>query len=157
VALAADSMAFTNASQNATSYAWDFGDGTTDFTESPAHAYASAGAYTVTLTAGRCDQQDTATQTILLEPDKVPSAQDAPFWEPISPNPATRSLHVRLTTVGMCTYEIQYTTGAVLQAGTVSLAQPIAIDQLADGLYYLRLFEQGKCIGQQAFVKQFPE
>src|SRR5262249_11654351 len=33
-----------------TSYFWDFGDGTTSTLESPSHAYAQAGKYTVTLT-----------------------------------------------------------------------------------------------------------
>lgn len=42
---------FSNFSQNADSYAWDFGDGTTSTEENPTHAYAEAGTYTVTLTA----------------------------------------------------------------------------------------------------------
>lgn len=42
---------FTNYSQNAVSYAWDFGDGNTSTEESPSHTYAAAGTYTVVLTA----------------------------------------------------------------------------------------------------------
>ncbi|MEQ8358358.1 MAG: PKD domain-containing protein [Cytophagales bacterium] len=42
---------FTNFSQNATSYAWDFGDSETSTEENPEHQYAAAGTYTVTLTA----------------------------------------------------------------------------------------------------------
>lgn len=42
---------FTNFSQNATSYTWDFGDGETSTEKDPVHVYAAAGDYTVKLTA----------------------------------------------------------------------------------------------------------
>lgn len=42
---------FVNASVNASSYAWDFGDGNTSNEESPSHTFAEADVYTVTLVA----------------------------------------------------------------------------------------------------------
>jgi PKD repeat protein len=49
-------VTFTNFSQNATSYSWDFGDGSAASTdESPVYTYAAAGDYTVTLTASNAD------------------------------------------------------------------------------------------------------
>jgi PKD repeat protein len=44
-------VTFTNKSKYATSYAWDFGDGSTSTAESPVHTYSSGGVYTVKLTA----------------------------------------------------------------------------------------------------------
>lgn len=45
-------VTFTNNSTNATSFEWNFGDGSDASTEeSPVHTYAEAGSYTVTLTA----------------------------------------------------------------------------------------------------------
>lgn len=44
-------VTFTNFSQNATSYAWNFGDGGTSTEANPVHTYASAGTYTIVLTA----------------------------------------------------------------------------------------------------------
>jgi len=44
-------VTFTNFSQNATSYEWDFGDGNTSTEKDPVHTYDMAGTYTVELTA----------------------------------------------------------------------------------------------------------
>ncbi len=42
---------FTNASTNATTWSWSFGDGTSSDAQHPAKSYSSAGTYTVSLTA----------------------------------------------------------------------------------------------------------
>ncbi|NTW23482.1 MAG: PKD domain-containing protein [Lentimicrobium sp.] len=44
-------VTFTNFSQNATSYSWNFGDGTSSTETSPTHTYAAAGTYAIVLTA----------------------------------------------------------------------------------------------------------
>ncbi|MDN3669513.1 PKD domain-containing protein [Echinicola jeungdonensis] len=44
-------VAFTNTSENAVSFTWNFGDGNTSTEENPSHTYAEAGTYTVVLTA----------------------------------------------------------------------------------------------------------
>jgi PKD repeat protein len=48
-------VVFTNYSQNAESYSWDFGDGENSTEENPTHAYTAAGNYTVILTATNAD------------------------------------------------------------------------------------------------------
>jgi uncharacterized protein (TIGR02145 family) len=46
-----ETIQFTNTSENAINYVWDFGDGTTSEEEHPVHAYSDFGEYDVDLTA----------------------------------------------------------------------------------------------------------
>ena len=48
---------FTNTSQHADNYLWNFGDATTSTLKTPTHSYLSNGTYSVTLTASNCDLQ----------------------------------------------------------------------------------------------------
>jgi len=58
-------VSFTNNSQAATGYLWAFGDGMTSTLEQPVYTYTTAGAYSVTLTAYGCGEDDhTAVVTV---------------------------------------------------------------------------------------------
>lgn len=67
---------FTNCSENAESYSWDFGDGVTSSDENPIHSYSNAGTYTVTMQSYKMDMSgsmnmddsdmDEATETITV-------------------------------------------------------------------------------------------
>jgi PKD repeat protein len=46
-----NTICFTNASSNSTSYTWDFGDGNTSAAVNPCHTYTNPGTYTVKLVA----------------------------------------------------------------------------------------------------------
>jgi PKD repeat protein len=64
---------FTNFSQNASSYSWDFGDDTALSTETnPSHTYAAEGTYTVTLTAKNADGKESikSEDIEIIDPDK---------------------------------------------------------------------------------------
>lgn len=67
------SMLFANNSVSASSYLWDFGDGSTTTTTSPSHTYTSNGAFTVTLVAySGSGCSDTLTTDIFI--DSIPTA-----------------------------------------------------------------------------------
>ncbi len=59
-------VSFTNNSNNATSYFWDFGDGNTSSEENPVHVYAAEGTYEVTLNATNENGSNTITQTVIV-------------------------------------------------------------------------------------------
>jgi PKD repeat protein len=61
--LAPLAVTFTDQSAgNPTAWKWDFGDGTTDATQSPAHNYTTAGIYTVKLVASKTGSKDSITR-----------------------------------------------------------------------------------------------
>lgn len=68
---------FDNATENGTTYAWDFGDMNTSDAENPTHTYAAEGTYTVTLTA--VNDCGTATQTTDITVSLAPTAPTAAF------------------------------------------------------------------------------
>jgi PKD repeat protein len=59
-----DVVTFTNTSQNATEYEWNFGDGNTSDLENPTHSYANNGTFTIQLRATGDGGTDAATNSI---------------------------------------------------------------------------------------------
>ena len=66
-------VTFTNASQNAQSYVWAFGDGQTSTANSPLHTYSSAGTYKVTLSAYNGSKTNSISQNVTLT-EQAPKA-----------------------------------------------------------------------------------
>jgi hypothetical protein len=58
---------FTNCSENATGYLWDFGDGETSHEKSPKHKFNGSFPYTVTLTAYHGNRKDTLSKQLTSE------------------------------------------------------------------------------------------
>ncbi|MBK7886722.1 MAG: PKD domain-containing protein [Bacteroidetes bacterium] len=64
---------FTDASQNAASWSWDFGDGNTSTLQNPSHSYATFGLYNVCLTVtDTCGGQHTKCESISVCPALLP-------------------------------------------------------------------------------------
>lgn len=66
---ATNPLAFKNSSQYASSYTWNFGDGSTDHAATPTHTYAKAGTYQVTLRAYGTHQDSAKTVQSLIVSD----------------------------------------------------------------------------------------
>ena len=80
-------VSFTNATTNADTYAWDFGDTGISALENPTHTYAAAGTYTVTLTAtNECGSVEMTTEvTVSLAPTAPTAAFSADVSEGCAP------------------------------------------------------------------------
>lgn len=59
-------VTFTNTTKYATTYNWNFGDGNSSSDKDPVHTYATAGEYTVVLTASNSVGSATASQTFTV-------------------------------------------------------------------------------------------
>jgi PKD repeat protein len=91
-------VVFTNQSTNATTFAWDFADGGTSSTQSPAHNYQSAGngTYNVRLiSTGGCGS-DTAIVPVVIN-CLVGIADPHRVAITLYPNPSNGTFKVRLT------------------------------------------------------------
>lgn len=67
-------VSFTNCSENATAYYWEFGDETTSINYHASHAFNAPGEYLVTLTVFKGEQNDRSQITITVEEDPLPVA-----------------------------------------------------------------------------------
>ncbi len=92
------SVNFVNNSLNATSYHWDFGDGTTSTLANPSHTFTAAGTYTVELIAtgsASCGNSD----TMLIPAYIVVSNGGGPVTPSCSPNTIGNCCGVGITNV----------------------------------------------------------
>lgn len=69
-----------NTSTNASSFVWDFGDGTKSTVRSPSHTWSSRGTYMITLTAKNENGEHTFARSIRVDDDQAPRADF--FWQP---------------------------------------------------------------------------
>ncbi len=67
---------FTDLSQNAAAWNWDFGDGASSTEQNPSHTYSTAGTYTVTLEASNANGTDSKSSTITVLRQPVPPVAD---------------------------------------------------------------------------------
>ncbi len=64
---APSTIKFSNTSENATYFKWDFGDGTSSTEQSPTVIYSNSGNFIVTLKASNFNSVDSKTQTINIK------------------------------------------------------------------------------------------
>lgn len=76
---AGENIIFQNTASCATTYRWDFGDGTISTDNTATHQYESPGIYRVQLTAGNACSQRTFSQTITVKDCGTPTEQRPPL------------------------------------------------------------------------------
>ena len=150
-----------NTSTDATSFIWNFGDGTNEDTnESPTHAFTEAGTYIVSLTVFNDDGcSDTQTTEIIVTED-VTSSNDnilAPLWDiSLYPNPTQDNVTISfaLPEAQSLTYRVIDIYGRTIVANStqnIGTAQ-ISLDMsdISAGIYYI-VFENKQ---QQRMVRK---
>lgn len=134
-------ISFTNLSQNATQYSWNFGDGSTSTEENPTHEFTRNGFFSVTLNALNGSCATSTSQSILIMVTDVERIGNSPKLS-IFPNPTANYLNIALE--GQVSKSIQLRllspNGALLQTTQFSGNQhTIDMHDLPQGLYLLQL------------------
>ena len=147
-------MSFTSTSQNATTYAWNFGDNTNSSEQNPTHTYANPGTYTVSLAVS-----NNCGTTIIEKTVVITSGTGEATWIEgfrLFPNPNTGIFTVEMN--GLPQHEVAFTLFNALgqqikretaDFGTGSLLRSFDYGDLAAGVYTLRVEADGQAI----FVK----
>ena len=90
-------------SENAKTFEWNFGDGTTSTERNPMHSYAEAGTYTVRLTARGIVKTVTAEQQIIINPANTWSASGDYRLDPtVNSARAFKSMHEMFELLSQC-------------------------------------------------------
>ena len=90
-------------SENAKTFEWNFGDGSTSTERNPMHIYAEAGTYTVRLTARGIVKTVTAEQQIIINPANTWSASGDYRLDPtVNSARAFKSMHEMLNLLSQC-------------------------------------------------------
>jgi PKD repeat protein len=144
-------LTLTNKSLDATSYLWEFGDGTSATEENPIHVFPKNGTYNITLTASNdCGKIVAKKPVSVAASTAVDDLFDA-AQASISPNPNNGNFDLIIDNQSLS--ELEYTLTDVLgkiilkKKTTVSLGKntiPIEPKTLSKGLYFLQLNAQDK-------------
>ena len=141
---------FTNESENATTYEWDFGDNeflpSTSTEENPTFSYLTDGTYTVSLTA----TNDCSSITYSTVIDISTSVVENSSYTGIYPNPASTCIYVNVENSDIFSYQIININGQLISSGkSISNGNAIDIKDLSAGVYYIKISTDNK-----SFVNQ---
>lgn len=139
---------FTNLSDNADDFSWDFGDENTSIEISPSHQYMAPGVYTVSLVASNNFNSDTETKDgyIVVHGVGIELVNEANIH--IYPNPGKGifNLNPVESFTGKVNVKILDQKANMLDQKEMDLSQPQQIDLTGQsaGIYYLLFENNGK-------------
>jgi len=130
---------FSNTSSNATTYQWNFGDGSPPSNEEdPVHTYTLPGTYTITLTANGPCGQNVYTFDVTVNFVGIDEEENAKVH--IYPNPSNGFFTIETSEQGNHKYQVYDQMGKLVLSGT-NASQRFVLDlsHLPDGNYVLKM------------------
>jgi len=151
-------VTFTNTSQNAVSYSWDFGDGNTSTESSPVHVYAEDGEFEVSLTAtSEMCGSDVHTELIVINTVRIPETENE-FIE-VYPNPSSGkfyfSVKEQMNDVKIRLYDVQGRLVYSQEASDVDAGFVFSSDERSfkPGLYFLDFASKNAVLRKKLMVQ----
>jgi hypothetical protein len=148
-----DTVFFTNLSQNANNYTWNFGDGQTSTLVNPKHKYSQSGQYQVTLTASNhyCSDDTTITIDVSVSIAEFDNARKVIIY----PNPSNGDFSIAL--VGNYTEPVHVAInnmlGSKLYSATLDQTSEIRLHNvLLPGIYTITLTYKDKIISRKITI-----
>lgn len=152
-------ITFANTSQNAVSYNWDFGDGTTASEENPVHTYAEDGSYDVSLTAvSDACANDVFMEEIVINTVGISEPGSGTLIN-VYPNPGNGIFYISPTndllnsTIRIFDLKGQILFDVFMDRVVAGNSIKMGSDQLEHGLYFLEIKTQYKTWQQKLLVR----
>ncbi|MBX7240294.1 MAG: choice-of-anchor L domain-containing protein [Bacteroidia bacterium] len=141
--ISGDDVQFYDKSRYATSWFWDFGDGTTSTLRNPVHTFVNLATtqYTVTMIASNYNSADTVvmqiggTNSIALPLSAIAS---------VYPNPTKGMLNIEMKNTASATLKVYDLNGKVQYMQTVSGFAKADLSDLQSGVYFLQMEMDGR-------------
>lgn len=133
-----NTVTFMNASQNATSVFWNFGDGATSIDQNPVHTYTTGGVYTVTLNASNAYCGKSISRTFAVGLTDVEDLRELGIL--VFPNPMRNYLYINAETFSKeLQYKLYTANGQLRNEGTFRGRLDLDVSNYANGLYIMQL------------------
>lgn len=132
-------VTFANLSSDATSYLWNFGDGTTDTTANPMHIYPEGGEYEVILIATNECGADTFEIVVQISTSSIGEVVASNEYFTISPNPTSGSITLGSDELrGEIELKITTTDGRLVENRKLETSGNLTVDlsSLNPGIYF---------------------
>ncbi len=150
-------VSFVSTSANATSYSWDFGDGSpVETTANPTHAYLADGTYNVTLIATNGCSSDTTTASVVVIGTGINGNESAALT--VSPNPSQGSFMIAFSNESSKEVTIRITDaqGKLVYHENVSntsmIRRAVDLSSEAKGVYFLQVTDAQNVITKQLVI-----
>lgn len=146
IAMGTNDVQFTDNSENATSWHWDFGNGDTSNLQNPNYSFNGGGNYSVTLTATDGCMTDTSSISLMftsiIENEKVKVN--------LYPNPTSDVINIEVIRGENVTLEILDLNGKVVFVENIRTSKSVDVKSYSAGTYLIRINKNnaGKIIVQ---------
>ena len=146
---------FTDLSENAESWSWDFGDGNTSSEQSPEYTYTAAGIYTVTLIAyNSANEADTLVVENLITVNPATAVNEiGDHGFSVYPNPSHGKIYIAMDGIEKNSVSVIDMTGKLIKADMISQENRVEINLQNRGIYFIRVTNEDKAAVTKVVVR----